>query len=124
MGNIDIYHSRRTKYEKCWYWIRNAKASTGELDKWILENKSKGSFYAREANPLYNQSNPQANVIMVDRNVIAIETDDDIDDISRGCVVLYDGHAWIVDTVQKILHRKESEMSIHKHYKFILSMRR
>lgn len=124
MGNIDIYHSRRTKYEKCWYWVREEKAVIGNLDKWILQNKSNGSFYAKEVNPMYNQENQLANVMLVDKNVIALETDDDIDEVSRGCVILYDGHPWIVDTVQKILHRRESAMSNVKHYKYILSIRR
>lgn len=124
MGNIDIFHSRRNKYEECFYWIRDERVSVGDLNQWILKNKSNGMFYAREVNSLYNQANPQANVIMFDKDVIALETEDDVDEISRGCVVLYNGKPWIVDAVQKELHRKESEFDIEKHYKYIINIRR
>ncbi len=124
MGNIDIYHSRRSNYAECVYWIRDESVAIGDLNQWIMQNKPKGVFYAREVNALYNQANPQANVFMVDKNVIALETDDDIDDISRGCVVLYNGKAWIIDNVQKKLHRKESEFDIEQHYKTVLNIRR
>ena len=124
MGNIDIYHSRRNYYEECYYWVRDERTAIGDLNQWILQNKSNGMFYAKEVNSMYNQPNPQANVVMFDKNVIAIETQDDIDEISRGCVVLYNGKPWIVDSVQKELHRKESEFDTDKHYKYILNIRR
>lgn len=124
MGNVDIFHSRRTNYAECVYWIRDERQSVGDLNQWIMKNKSNGVFYAREISPKYNQANPQVNVFMLDKNMITIETDDDVDDISRGCVVLYNGHPWIVDTVQRELHRKESEFDIEQHYKTILSLRR
>jgi len=124
MGNIDIYHSRRTNYEECYYWVRDERSSVGDLNQWILKNKSNGSFYAKETNAIYNQANPQANVIMLDKNVIAIETDDDVDEIERGCIVLYNGKPWMVDNVQRYTHRKESEFDIEKHYKTVINLRR
>lgn len=124
MGNIDIYHSRRTNYEECFYWIRDERTSVGDLNQWILKNKHNGVFYAREVSPEYNQANPQANVFMLDKNMITLETDDDIDDISRGCVVLYNGKPWMVDNVQRKLHLKESQFDSEKHYTVIVSIRR
>ena len=123
MGNIDIYHSRRANYAECWYWIRDERISVGDLSQWILKNKTNGMFYAREVNPLYNQENPIANAMMFDKNIISLETDDDVDDLTRGCVVLYAGKPWIVDNVQKRLHRKESEFDTEKHYKTIINLR-
>ena len=124
MGNIDIYHSRRTNYAECVYWVRDERTSVGDLNQWILKNKSNGVFYAREVSPQYNQQNQQANAFMFDRNVITLQTDDDVDELTRGCVVLYQGHPWMVDTVQRLLHRKESEFDVEQHYKTIISMRR
>ena len=94
------------------------------MSQWILQNKVSGTFYAREVSPSYNQEQPLANVAMFDKNVITIETDDDINNISRGCIVLYQGHPWMVETVQQKLHRKESQFDIEEHYKTIISMRR
>lgn len=124
MGNIDIYHSRRTNYEECWYWIRDERVSVGDLSQWILKNKSNGMFYAKEENSMYNQENPVVNAMMFDKNIITLSTEDDVDDLTRGCVVLYDGKPWIVDNVQRILHRKESALSNEKHYRSIINLRR
>lgn len=124
MGNVDIYHSRRSNYAECIYWIRDERVSVGDLNQWIMKNKSNGLFYAREVSPEYNQQNPQANVFMFDKNTVTLETDDDVDELKRGCVVLYNGHPWIVDNVQRKLHRKESQFDIEQHYKTIVSIRR
>ena len=124
MGNIDIYHSRRTNYAECVYWVRDESVAIGDLNQWILKTKSNGVFYAREVNAIYNQANPQANVFMFDKDVIALETDDDVDDLSRGCVVLYNGKPWMVVDVQRKIHRKESEFDTEQHYKVIVNIRR
>ena len=124
MGNIDIYHSRRTNYAECRYWVRDESVAAGDLNQWILKNKSNGVFYAKEVSPKYNQANPQANVFMYDKDTITLETDDDVDELSRGCIVLYNGKPWMVSDVQKRVHEKESEFDIEKHYTTIVSIRR
>lgn len=124
MGNIDIYHSRRTNYEECVYWVRDESVIVGDLNQWVLKNKSSGVFYAKEVSPEYNQANPQANAFLFDKDIITLETDDDVDELSRGCVVLYNGKPWMVNDVQRKLHRKESAFDIEKHYKTIVSIRR
>ena len=124
MGNIDIYHSRRTNYAECRYWIREENIRISDLNQWIMQNKPQGLFYAKEVNGMFNQANPQANAIMFDKNTITLQTDDDVEDIERGCVILYQGHPWIVDNVQKILHRKESEFDIEEHYRYLINIRR
>ena len=124
MGNVDLFHSRRNNYEECYYWVRDESVSVGDASQWILKNKSNGVFYAKEVSPKYNQANPQANVFMYDKNTISLETDDDIDEISRGCIVLYNGKPWMVVDCQKRIHQKESEFDTEKHYTTIVSIRR
>ena len=123
MGHVDLFHSRRTNYAECKYWIRSVKDSQ-DLSEWVLKKKPEGTFYAKEVNNLFNQPNPQGNAIMFDKNVIALETDDDVDNIDRGCVVLYNGKPWTVDNVQRRIHRKESEFSVETHYKTTINIRR
>ena len=124
MGNVDIYHSRRSNYTECVYWVRDDSPIVGSLNQWILKNESNGVFYAKEVSPQYNQANPQANVFMFDKDIITLETDDDVDELTRGCVVLYNGKPWMVDNVQRRLHRKESEFDTEQHFKTIVSIRR
>ena len=61
---------------------------------------------------------------MLDKNTISLETDDIVEDLERGCVVLYNGKPWIVDSVMRELHRKESQFDSEKYYKTIINIRR
>lgn len=117
---IDIYHSRRTHFRKCSYWL---PVQTNEIDKWILENKPEGSFYASEVNMKTNQGNQINNVIMYDRNMVTLVTNDEVDNISRGCIVLYLNHSWLVENVQRETHIQESEFG-GEHYTTYISISR
>lgn len=121
---VDVRFGRRTNYEECFYWVRDEDEATGDLNQWIMKRQKKGVFYAKEVNSLFNQGNPQANVIMLDKNTISLETDDIVEDLERGCVVLYNGKPWIVDSVMRELHRKESQFDSEKYYKTIINIRR
>lgn len=122
MGNVDIYHSRRTNYAECKYWTRNEKV--GSPESWILNHTPSGKFYAKEISPKYNQFGQLGNVFGYDINGITLETDDDVYELERGCLVLYNGHCWTVENVQYQVHRKESQFSQHIDYKYIISIRR
>ena len=122
--SIDVFRSRRANFEECFYWIVDTSQSVSDLNQWILKNKKSGVFYAKEVNSLFNQANAQANAFMFDKNTITLETDDDVDGLERGCIVLYNGKPWMVDNVVRELHRKESQFDSEKHYKSIINIRR
>lgn len=124
MGTVDIYHSRRTNYEECIYWIRDERNSRGPASEWILKNEPSGAFLAKEASPKNRKMMQSANVFAYDRDDITLECDDDIHFITRGSIIQYDDEIWIVDAVQRITHRKESEFDKEKHYKYIINMRK
>lgn len=124
MGTVDIYHSRRTCYAECKYWIREEGKSFGNANEWILKNVPSGSFLAKEISPNYNRMNQSGGVFAFDKNVVTLESDDDLHEISRGCLVLYNGHCWMVDDCQRVIHRKETEFNIENDYKYIVNIRR
>ena len=124
MGTVDIFHSRRTNYELCRYWIRNESEIVGNASKWILNRVESGTFWAKEITAKENRMGQLGNVFAFDENHITIETDDDVDFMTRGCIVRYDDEIWIVDNVQSKIHRKESEFDKEKHYKYYINMRR
>ena len=124
MGNVDLFHSRRTNYNKCEYWIRDERDATGSPSQWILYNQSSGTFYAKPVSVRSNQANVLNGVWMLDNNRVTIESDDDIEGIARGCLVKYDEELWLVESVQKEKHHKESEFRKHPDYKYIISMTR
>lgn len=124
MGTVDIYHSRRTNYEECEYWIRDERNKKALATDWVMKNSPSGTFFAKEVSPKTNRMNQSANVWAYDRDEITLETDDDVNFIKRGCIVKYDDELWIVDTNQRQIHRKESEFDKEKHYRYIISMRK
>ena len=124
MGTVDIYHSRRTCYIECTYWIRDERSSVGDINQWILKNTPSGLFLAKEISPYSNQMNQTSGVYAYDRNSITLESDDDLEEIVRGSIVLYNGKTWMVNDVQKLVHRKETEFNVDLDYKYIINIRR
>jgi len=59
---------------------------------------------------------------MFDKDSMVLWTSDHTD-ISRGSVILYRGHPWIVDNTNRELHLKESEFG-HEHYDTYIYIRR
>lgn len=120
---IDIYHSRRTKYRECKYFVRDENSAYGDLDKYILTEKPSGIFYAKEVSPQNNQKDQVANVILYDKSIITLETTDLVDDLTSGCIILYLKHGWIVEQVQRSVITKETQFN-QMRYRTIISIRR
>ena len=48
-GCIDIYQSRRTEHDKCYYWKIDEEDL--DLEEYTHNNKYDGRFYAKEISP-------------------------------------------------------------------------
>ena len=103
---INIYHSRRTKYEKIAYF--NEKPDRN-LNEWVLVTKPSGYIYCQPVDNRQIQANQVNNAMMFDKDSVVLWTSDCCDGIQRGAVLLYRGHPWIVDNLMKQLHLKQSE---------------
>ncbi len=117
---IDIYHSRRTKYESVPYYV---EAPDRQLEQWVLVNKPSGYIYCQPVDARQLENNQVNNVMMFDKNSIVLLTSDDCDDLKPKSVLLYRGHPWIVDNLRKELHLKESEFG-ENHYDTYIYIRR
>ena len=124
MGHVDIYHSRRANYTECNYWVRDERDAIGTPEQWIMKHQTSGTFWAKPITPKSNQQNQVSGVWMLDRNMLTIETDDHVTDITRGCLILYRGHVYMVESVQYHIHLKESEFNQEEECKTIINMRR
>lgn len=117
---IDIYHSRRTKYEKIPYFT---DAPDRALNEWVLKARVSGYIYCQPVDMRHLQPNQINNAMLFDKDTIVLLTSDECDDLSRGHIILYRGHPWIVDNINKELHLKESEFG-HNHYETYIYLRR
>lgn len=124
MGSVDLFHGRRANFHRCVYWVRDERDAMGTAEEWVTVNLPSGSFYAKPVTPKNNSANVINGVWMLDSNHIALETDDDVLGISRGSIVRFDGELWLVESVQKSIHNKESEFSKKIDYKYTIAMTR
>ena len=124
MGRVDLFHSRRSNYIKCDYWIRDERNASGNPSQWILYNQPAGKFWAKQISVKSSQMDVINGTWALDKNHVALETDDEIDDITRGSIVKYNEELWLVENIQREIHHKESEFSKHLDYKYILSLTR
>jgi len=124
MGNIDLFHSRRTNYHKCTYWVRDERVQSGPPRDWVLANQPSGRFYAKIVSVKSNQMNVINGVWALDKDYISLQSDDEIENISRGSIVEFDSQFWIVEAVQRSIHNKESEFSRRIDYLTTLTLTR
>lgn len=122
MGRVDLFHSRRTNYNKCVYWIRQEQNTSPS--QWVAKNEPSGKFWAKPVSPKTNQGDVINGVWRVDKNHISLETDDDIEDLTQGCIVKYNEALWLVENVQGEIHNKESEFSKKIDYRYTIYLTR
>lgn len=103
---INIYHSRRTKYEKCSYYNESPDRN---LNEWVLTAKPSGYIYCQPVDARQLENNQINNAMMFDKNSMVLWTSDCCDSIKVKSIILYRGHPWIVDSLRKELHLKQSE---------------
>lgn len=118
---IDIYHSRRTKYRKCYYWLRNNKEPVENL---VHNVSPTGFFYAIEDSIISKQNNNINGNVLFDKDTVVLKTDDDIEDITQNCIVKYKNENWFVVDVQAELHIKETEFGEELHATRWLTLRK
>ena len=122
MGRVDLFHSRRTNYATCPYWVRDERNSAGSPETWVVERQPTGFFHAKPINARSTRMDVVNGVWATDASELALETDDEVHDISRGSVVEYDGVLWIVQSVQRVTHLKESEFAKRADYRYTLAL--
>lgn len=119
--SVDIYHSRRANFRVCKYWLPNDSMNR---DKVILTQTPAGIFYATETNAISSGLNATANVFASDRNLITLKTEDDVKDIKKMSIVLYLGKSWVVDDIQREIHKKETQFDDDIHATTYINLRR
>lgn len=119
---IDVYHSRRGKFRKCIYWLR--ETNNVKPEELIHKISPAGFFWAVEDSGIAQQNNNVNGNVMFDKTMVTLKTDDEVEDITQNCIVKYRNLIWLVNDVQKQLHNKETEFDIKIHATTYLTLRR
>ena len=120
-GCIDIYTSRRTEHEKCYYWKRNE--DNRDLSEYAYEEYYDGFFYAREYVAEFFQKQNVSNTFMFDSSTITLETKDKVE-IEPNDVIFYDENYWRVVNVNKVEYHKNSQFGKKKSYQTFIQIKR
>lgn len=104
---FDLFQSRRNYNELCRWWARNENDDYEE-DELIYKRIPSGFFYAKEINAETTDDNIIANIIMLDRTSVTIESPDNLEALANKKIVAknrilveYQGEYWRVENVQK-----------------------
>lgn len=124
MGNVDLFHSRRTNHHKCDYWVRDERTASGTPEEWVYKNAKTGSFWAKIIETENNQMNVINGMWALDSNNLTLETTDDVYDLKRGSLVRFDDNLWLVGNVQRKPYNKESEFSKKITYRYFIPITR
>lgn len=118
---IDMYHSRRTNFVKCHYYRRDEKIN--DLDRYVLEAKPTGCFYAKPFSPKNRHNQDIANTFRFSEHTLTIMTEDDIDDLEENNIVEYRNKTYVVVDIQRENHVRESQYG-GEHYTTYIGLRK
>lgn len=119
-GCCNIYTSRRTEFDECYYWKRNDKEK--DLDDYVHENQYTGKFYAKEITPMMKKKNIISGVFMFDSSSITLKTSDNVD-IDAGDIVKYEDKYWTVVDVQEVEIHKNTQFMKQVDYRTYIQLR-
>lgn len=118
---IDIYHSRRAKFNRCEFYTRNEDE---DIEKLVMKKYPDGIFYAVEITPLRNDKNEIGGVLRFDNNQITLKTGDDVNKLKADDIVRYRNNIWRVVDKQFDFDIKENEFSSDSHGETVILLRR
>lgn len=119
-GRVDIYHSRRTMFNRCVYWNVSGQRAAEDI---VMDTEPSGIFYAKEISPNANRPQEIMNIFMFDDNTITLLTEDNVSDMKKNSIVRYAGQLWRVTNISRSIHLKESGVTRSKHCTTFISLK-
>ena len=105
---IDIFNSRATYNVICKWWQRKENDDDIDLDEYVSNRVSSGSFHAKEVAPLRKQDAQIGGVFKIENHFLTIKSPDDLKDISEKDIVEFNGEHWRVISVQRSKARNQN----------------
>ena len=134
--NIDIFTSRRGKFEQCFYWQKNEREiemdedlfSMVSVDKYTsdicYEREPNGSFMATEVSTYDRNNQIIGGAFTFDENYVTLETNDHVPDLTTNDIVVYNDNVWRIVSVSKHKRKKQSQFAKSFSYKTYISLKR
>ena len=122
-GYADLFTSRRTCYEQCYYWNYEKNKDVVDREELCRKVEPTGMFSAKEYNEESENYNVINNAFMFDRTSISLKTYDDISEMENKDIVKYDNRIWSVVSIRKKKLRRQGQFGVDTPYIYIIELR-
>lgn len=122
-GGIDLWASRRDRFEECRWWKRKEGSTIPPSDV-VREASPSGYFFAREENPISARDDRMGSGFWIPGTDVTLSTGDDVGDLDHQDAVEYAGSVWNVVGVQRKKVIKSSQSSREPRYETYVSLRK
>lgn len=122
---IDLYQSRRTKFIKCKYWSQIRDEKVVKLSEIAYYRKPTGFFDAEETGAYTEENQTVEGTFMLQKDVVSIETVDDVRDLKMNDIVEFNGDLYRVTDIQREVKKKQAQyMNEYQSIKTFISLMR
>ena len=120
-GLLDIFTSRRTKFNDCRYF---KKIDLGMDTNYLEYEDDPSGIFSAEESRAYQEGVQVVNGVMLKTYSVGIKTEDDIKDLEINDLVEWDNEKWRVTDIQKAKIVKENQFMKEVHYEYYVSLKR
>lgn len=122
-GNVDIFTSRRTNFNKCPYWHMDEKWTELHPNEIVAKKTPTGYLYAKEENNLETSNQILVGAFMFESTNIIISTNDSVEDLHPNDILKYDGKVYRISDIQRKKIKRQSQFSNNPGYKTYMSLK-
>lgn len=123
-GLAEMFTSRRTTFEKCFFWSQERCRDNVKREEISRKIKPTGYFMAKDSSDENSTHQTVGGAFIFERNTITLKTYDDISNLEHDDFVKYDGRMWIVDDIRRKKNRRQSQFGTATPYVYYISLRK
>lgn len=105
---IDLWTSRRDKFIECKYYSQDENDYVGDNEIAHYDTPT-GTFFASEMGAKTSSSQIVADLFQAEEVSVVLKTEDDIDDLKRNDIVVYEDIFYRVVDIQKTIKKNQRQ---------------
>lgn len=128
--NVDMFTSRRTMFDLCYYWHRREEDLDDnaivyvdtDLNEMIYERSPDGTFYATDTNGIDSGNQKIGSSFMFDENYVTLRTRDHID-LNQNDIIVFREKVWRVTSITRRVIKRQNQYSRRPGYETYISLK-
>lgn len=122
-GNVDLFTSRRTCFNKCCYWHLNESWTNMHPNEIAVQKQPTGHFFANEEDLFRKENQIVAGSFMFESSNVTLSTSDFIPDLEVNDLVKYNDQVYRVSYIRKQPLKKQKQYSNTPSYKTYIALK-